>query len=148
MAAVVGSQKPVMEGILLSLGAKEVHTVEYNKLTINDPRVSTFQGNRLPEGNSYSVVVVADALQHDGLGRYGDPVCADADLLFMDSVRHRADLLVISLPVGSDKLEWNAHRVYGDIRLPLLLQGYQVLSSKMWTSPSGLVRKAFVLSAI
>jgi hypothetical protein len=49
----------------------------------------------------------------------------DADLLAMDHAKwckNNNGLLILAVPIGEeDKLEWNAHRVYGPLRLPLLL---------------------------
>ena len=33
----------------------------------------------------------------------------------------------MSVPVGKDILVWNAHRVYGRLRLPLLLEGWETV---------------------
>jgi hypothetical protein len=37
--------------------------------------------------------------------------------------------LFLSIPIGKDTLVWNAHRIYGKIRLPLLLKGWKLLDS-------------------
>jgi Caenorhabditis protein of unknown function, DUF268 len=37
-------------------------------------------------------------------------------------------LVYIAVPTGLDGLWFNAHRVYGKIRFPLLTAGYEVLS--------------------
>jgi hypothetical protein len=78
----------------------------------------------------FDVVISISSIEHDGLGRYGDPLDANADL---HSMRATASLLspggiiILSVPVGRDKLVWNAHRVYGRIRLPRLIEGYEVV---------------------
>ena len=58
-----------------------------------------------------------DSFDHDGLGRYGDPVCPDADLLSMQAVLKllspNKGTLVLSVPVSTDLVVWNLHRVYG-----------------------------------
>jgi hypothetical protein len=38
-------------------------------------------------------------------------------------------LLFLSVPVGFDALAWNAHRIYGRKRFPLLTEGWEVLDS-------------------
>jgi hypothetical protein len=38
-------------------------------------------------------------------------------------------LLFLAVPVGSDLLVWNAHRVYGELRLPKLLEGWETIDS-------------------
>ncbi|CAI6012862.1 unnamed protein product [Closterium sp. NIES-65] len=36
-------------------------------------------------------------------------------------------LFFLGVPVGNDTLVFNAHRVYGPIRMPLLLEGWELL---------------------
>ncbi|MDL2316315.1 DUF268 domain-containing protein, partial [Desulfovibrio sp. OttesenSCG-928-A18] len=36
----------------------------------------------------------------------------------------RMSLLFLGVPIGSDALMWNMHRIYGKERLPLLLSGW------------------------
>jgi Caenorhabditis protein of unknown function, DUF268 len=38
-------------------------------------------------------------------------------------------LLYLAVPVGRDKVAFNAHRIYGRMRLPLLLFGWQAVAS-------------------
>ena len=76
------------------------------------------------------------SLDHDGLGRYGDPLCPDGDLLSIDKIREElltpGGVLILSVPVGPDLLAWNLHRRYGPIRLPLLLDGWDVVDKIGW----------------
>jgi len=65
------------------------------------------------------------------LGRYGDPINPNGDLEAMKkmkSILKLGGILFLAVPVGQDKLVWNAHRVSGKIRLPLLLKGWEVLN--------------------
>jgi hypothetical protein len=94
----------------------------------------------------FDVAVSLSSFDHDGLGRYGDPLCPDCDLLAATEVALRylrrpqvtqlpdgstssqgAGLLFLSVPVGPDELSWNLHRRYGPLRLPLLLDGYHIM---------------------
>lgn len=34
-------------------------------------------------------------------------------------------LMILGVPIGKDALVWNAHRVYGEIRLPLLINKFR-----------------------
>jgi hypothetical protein len=36
-------------------------------------------------------------------------------------------LLCLGIPVGQDALVWNAHRIYGNIRLPLVIGNFKEL---------------------
>ncbi|OGC92396.1 hypothetical protein A3D85_00665 [Candidatus Amesbacteria bacterium RIFCSPHIGHO2_02_FULL_47_9] len=50
----------------------------------------------------------------------------------MDKMRKmikKGGWLFLAVPIGVDKVIWNAHRVYGGARLPLLLAGWRVLDT-------------------
>jgi hypothetical protein len=36
-------------------------------------------------------------------------------------------LVYLAVPVGEDRVYWNAHRIYGEARLPLLLDRWDVV---------------------
>lgn len=75
------------------------------------------------------------SLDHDGLGRYGDPLSPDGDLLTMDTLRcivKPGGLLFLTVPVGPDALSWNLHRRYGRLRLPLLTHGWHTVERVGW----------------
>jgi hypothetical protein len=64
------------------------------------------------------------------LGRYGDDLDPNGDLTTMQVVHNilkEDGLLVLGVPVGMDTLVWNAHRIYGETRLPMLLNGFDIL---------------------
>jgi hypothetical protein len=55
------------------------------------------------------------ALEHFGLGRYGDPVKYDGYLLGMTNlcnILKKAGKLYFSVPIGPQRIEFNAHRVF------------------------------------
>lgn len=86
---------------------------------------------------TFDWILNISTIEHFGLaGRYGviesDP---DADLLGM----HRAYTLMkpdakmlLTIPVGIDNVMGFRHRVYGEKRLPRLLQGYKILEEMYW----------------
>ena len=45
----------------------------------------------------------------------------------MSSVQ--AELLYLAVPLGADKVVFNAHRIYGRVRLPLLIDGWTLVDS-------------------
>ncbi|CAF0906739.1 unnamed protein product [Adineta steineri] len=53
------------------------------------------------------------SLEHDGLGRYRDPLNAYGDLQTMTKITY--------------SIHFNLHRVYGPIRLPLIYRYYHVV---------------------
>ena len=116
--AVFGSVEPFWEAVLLVLGAASVTVVEYNPLLmIRHPKVvvRTPSDGALRLGEArFDAVLSLSAFDHDGLGRYGDPISPDGDLLTMDwlrgLVRPGTGILLLSVPVGPDGVFWNLHR--------------------------------------
>jgi len=53
--------------------------------------------------------------EHFGLGRYGDPIDPEACFTFMDSLQRilsPGGTLYFSVPIGMERVEFNAHRVF------------------------------------
>ena len=130
--AVMGSMQPWYEGVTLAYGGKPV-TIEYNKLTTDDKRLTLLTVDeydkkpvKLDAGLSIS------SFEHDGLGRYGDPIDPFADFKAMDKMKKilkSGALLYLAVPIGIDTVQWNGCRVYGQLRLPLLIQGWKLLAT-------------------
>ena len=137
--AIMGSLTPLYESICLFYGGRPT-TIEYNKIISNDARlgvmtVEEYDRNPLRFDAAFSI----SSFEHDGLGRYGDPINPDGDLdvmIKMKSILRPKGLLFLAVPVGRDTLVWNAHRIYGKIRLPKLLEGWKLLG----TFPSNILR--------
>lgn len=126
--AVIGSLDPWIEAILVNYGSTDITTVEYNVPVCSDNRINTLAYTEFEKISlKYDVIVTYSSIEHAGLGRYGDPLDPDGDLKAM-AVMHRAlkkgGFLLCAFPVGKDALVWNAHRIYGHIRLPLMLENF------------------------
>ena len=127
--AVVGSETPWLEGILLNLGNK-VTTIEYNVPESNFENLECKDYFKFFEKNQkqFDAIVSYSSVEHSGLGRYGDPLDPDGDLKTMKTIHQNLKedgILVWGAPVGKDCLAWNAHRIYGRIRLPILFTGFE-----------------------
>ncbi len=72
------------------------------------------------------------ALEHFGLGRYGDPIRYDGYLLGLNNlfkVLAHGGTLYLSLPIGPERIEFNAHRVLSlDHLMSLFGQKWKVKS--------------------
>eukprot|EP00965_Chrysotila_dentata_P242898 6205115-Pleurochrysis_carterae.AAC.1 len=133
-ALVFGSQEPWVEAVLLAMGASTVTTVEYNMLTFEHPRLRTLTVDQVKHAHAhgeeignYDIGVSLSSFDHDGLGRYGDPLQPDGDLRAMRMAWRMlapGAHLILSVPVGPDVVVWNLHRRYGELRLPLILAGW------------------------
>jgi hypothetical protein len=54
-------------------------------------------------------------LEHFGLGRYGDPICYDGYIVGLRNLTEMLEsggILYLSVPMGPQRIEFNAHRVF------------------------------------
>jgi len=108
-------------------------TIDYNPIDFDDPRFSFLKapvtaGAVEPFDAAFSI----SSFEHDGLGRYGDPIDPDGDLKAMRQMKELLrprGLLYLAVPLGVDKVVFNVHRIYGRLRLPLLLEGWTLIDS-------------------
>jgi hypothetical protein len=129
---IMGSVIPWYESICLYYGGSST-TIEYNRIISEHPKLKVMT----PEEHDrsfmqYDIGLSISTFEHDGLGRYGDRINPDGDIEAMEKMRHivkPGGLLFLSVPVGKDTLVWNDARIYGRVRLPMLLRGWEVLSS-------------------
>lgn len=126
--AVVGSLTPWIEAILINLN-NNVTTIEYNVPNCKYEKIicknyfKDFQNTH----NLYDCIVSFSSIEHSGLGRYGDPLDPNGDLKTMENIYNNIKdngILIWGGPIGQDALVWNVHRVYGNIRLPLLFKNF------------------------
>lgn len=126
--AVIGSFRPWLEAMIINMGAKSVTTVEYNKPTSTDLIKTVSYDEFTNSTDKYDAIFSYSSIEHSGLGRYGDPLNPNGDLETMKNIRqHLANdgLVFIGVPIGKEMICWNAHRIYGRIRLRLLFDGFQ-----------------------
>lgn len=130
--AIIGSVTPWYECVALTYGGKPT-TIEYNTIDCDDSRfeiftVDEFNANR----KTFDVIISISSIEHDGLGRYGDPLNPYGDYEAMQKCKDMLNpdgLLFLAVPVAEDSITFNAHRTYGEIRLPKLLSGWEVVDS-------------------
>jgi hypothetical protein len=133
---VFGSMEPWFESVCIAAGAKTVTTIEYNKLTYDHPKITTLTVAEA-EGKSlqFDVALSISSFDHDGLGRYGDPVDPLGDIKAMQeamAMLRPGGLMFLTIPVGPDILVWNLHRRYGEHRLPMMLRGWEEVARVAW----------------
>ena len=143
-SVVFGSSEPWVEAIALTVGCESVTTLEYNNLTYleSDMRIVTFSKHEFDEFysktfNVYDLAFSISSFDHDGLGRYGDPIDPYADIKAMNKsyqVLKPGGILFLSLPVGPDLLVFNTLRRYGSIRLPMMLEVFDVIDVIGWNA--------------
>ena len=127
---IIGSESPWYECICTSYGAK-VTTIEYRTVECSIPGLKVLMPDEFAKNPTrFDAAVSISSIEHDGLGRYGDPLNPTGDLRAMTDFKKLlkpGGLLFLAIPVGQDAVTWNAHRIYGRKRLPLLFDGWKVI---------------------
>jgi hypothetical protein len=136
---IVGSTTPWYEAICIAMSAASCTTIDYNKLRYHHPKIKTFTLAEFETSASrrhFDVIWSISSFEHDGLGRYGDPLEPNADLEAMKNLlqythpthgEQSAAKLFVAVPVGPDCVVWNAQRIYGPLRLPLLVESWNLI---------------------
>lgn len=88
-----------------------------------------------PDG-AFDCVVLCSTIEHVGLaGRYESPDVADGDLKLMADARRwlrPGGIVIVTIPVGLDAVFYPMHRVYGEVRLPRVLEGLVMRKEEYW----------------
>lgn len=133
-----GSISPWVEAVALHLQTGEVTTVDYSEpYCINcHPRLRTIHMDKLMQKTSragFDYIVSYSSIEHDGLGRYGDPLDPYGDEHAMNefwTLLREGGILLLAVPLWEeDRLFSLLARVYGPVRLPWLIKGWEYLGS-------------------
>ena len=130
---IMGSGNPWYEAIAIANECEHCYVIEYQKRYLDHPMVTYLT---VEEYNSnpikFDCALSISSFEHDGLGRYGDPLNPNGDFEAMNNMKKTLEkdgLLYLAVPTGVDKLVWNAQRIYGKIRLPLLIKDWELIST-------------------
>ena len=84
----------------------------------------------------YDLILNCSSVEHVGLaGRYGSPDRPDGDLEAMRKLHDLAEpggKMLLTIPVGRDAVFAPLHRVYGEERLPRLLEEWAIEEQEYW----------------
>lgn len=100
---IFGSTSPWYESLMLALGAKHITVIEYNKLTYSHPAITTLRVTEYRHTQDFDIALSLSSFDHDGLGRYGDPINPNGDLVAMEMVKNvtkEDGLLFLTVPIG------------------------------------------------
>ena len=133
---VIGSESPWVEATVLSVGAREVVTLEYGKIDSKHPSIKTMTPDEFRQTylsgtlGFFDAIVTFSSVEHSGLGRYGDALNPWGDVLEIaraHCVCKPGGSLVIAVMSedGKDAIQFNAHRIYGDKRWPYLASNWE-----------------------
>ena len=86
---------------------------------------------------SLDLIINCSSIEHVGLaGRFGVAEAnAEGDFTAMsvlNSILKVNGIMLLTIPVGRDKIFSSMHRVYGEKRLPKLLLGWDILEKEYW----------------
>lgn len=99
---------------------RKIEVIDIRALDSDIPNVSFVQGDFMSDlsahlKNCCDSVSCLHALEHFGLGRYGDPVNPMGWKLGLDNLSamvRSGGVLYLSVPIGTQRIEFNAHRVF------------------------------------
>uniref|UniRef100_A0A7S4FBV9 Methyltransferase type 11 domain-containing protein n=1 Tax=Chrysotila carterae TaxID=13221 RepID=A0A7S4FBV9_CHRCT len=139
---IIGSQSFWAEAHMVAFGASYVVTYEYQQTLFDAPlnlRTNWSYVHPSDAASQYlsgqwepvDIAFSFSSLEHDGLGRYGDPLNPDGDLQSIQKVAclmRPGGLFFLGLPSGYDAVVWNAHRIYGSHRLQQVFNGWELVT--------------------
>jgi len=155
---VIGSQSPWLESILISRGAAKVLTLEYGSFKSEHPSHEFIRPNEFRERyqagtlDEFDAIFTYSSVEHSGLGRYGDPLNPWGDTLALAQawcVSKPDAQLAVGVPYvkTGDRIEYNAHRVYGPVMYPFLATNWEAVwveDDSKRTAAEGLYQPYFV----
>ena len=103
------------------------------------PGLKFIQGdvlNRFPKAH-FDLIINCSTIEHVGLaGRFGItenlPEADVKEMMRLKELMKKDGIMLLTIPVGQDAVFAPLHRVYGEKRLPQLLDGYSVESEEFW----------------
>jgi hypothetical protein len=125
---VIGSAKPCYESICIHYGANVIVS-EYVDVECDYPAIKYLKPHQI--AHEFDAIISISSYEHSGLGRYGDPINPNGDLEAMASARillKPEGLMFLAIPYKKDILVWNEKRVYGSIRFPKLIEGFNIIA--------------------
>lgn len=115
---------------------REIEVIDIRRMDSTIENVSFKQadmmnGDHVPSDYCDSISSL-HAIEHFGLGRYGDPIDPDGHLKGFRNITKMlrgGGIFYFSVPMGSQRIEFNAHRVFGmQYLMELVSTDYKILS--------------------
>ena len=127
---IMGSAYPWYEAMAIVYGAEKCTVIEYSDRKSFHPKIEYIKPGE-EKDLQFDACFSISSFEHDGLGRYGDPLNPNGDLETMKKLKtllKKDAILFLAVPLGKDKVYFNVHRVYGKHRYPLLIKGWEGLA--------------------
>lgn len=115
---------------------REIEVFDIRPMEVSIPNVRFVKMDLMGDSSSYEdytdSISSLHAIEHFGLGRYGDPIDVNGHVKGLESIHRmlrKGGTFYFSVPIGRQRVEFNAHRVFS-IRylLNLLNPRYELLS--------------------
>lgn len=125
---------------------REIEVFDIRKFNINIPNVKFVQADLMSENLSYSdyydSISCLHAIEHFGLGRYGDNIDVDGYKKGLKSIYimlKKGGRFYFSTPIGDQRIEFDAHRVFSVGYLLSLFEGDYKLASFSFISDNNIL---------
>ncbi len=112
----------------------EVIMIDIRPLGKKIPNLSFFQSDFTKmdniASNSIQSLSALHSIEHFGLGRYGDTLDSDAHLKAIREIKRvlaPSGNLYISVPIGEERIEFNAHRIFDPLYLLNLFEDFELV---------------------
>ncbi len=120
-----------------TLGFRAVHQ-DVHPLSFDYPGVENIVCDVIDLANqcepeSFDAISMICAMEHFGLGRYGDKMDASGDFKaveYLEPLLKIGGILVVTVPFGPPALVYNTHRVYNYQRLKIIFEGFEIVEEK------------------
>lgn len=117
---VLGSISPWIESLLIHFNAGSVTTLDYVQFECNHDKIKILNMQEYKKDMKFDLIVSFSSLEHDGLGRYGDPINPNGDIdacIEVYNMLNPNGYFLCGIPIGEGCIEGNLHRIYNKKRL-------------------------------
>jgi len=138
----VGSYRGYILGLLAHYNVTTIDIRKREAILDNETTVTCDAKKLVFENNSFDAVISLCALEHFGLGRYGDEFDPDADIKAfgeMFRVLKPGGILIFSTTVTRAKpsIAFNAHRIYSYEMIREFCEGLELEDEKFYSHETG-----------
>lgn len=135
---VAGSISPWVEAVVISrpgIQLRKLVTTDYNPIEIHSDQIEFVSMEDLKQNRPeplFDLVVSYSSIEHDGLGRYGDPINPAGDFCAIQEyslMLREGGYLILGIPQtrssdGRGQIKQNGQRIYSNARAEKLIEGF------------------------
>jgi len=127
---------------------REIEVMDIRNLTSDIPNLKFVQADCMVQNSDYEnysdSVSSLHAIEHFGLGRYGDTIDIEGHLKGLDFIYRMLKpdgIFYFSVPIGQQRVEFNAHRVFSIVYLLGLFKDKYTIESFSYVDDKGDLHK-------